>query len=196
MSYVIPCPDCGTLREYKLKKTYLRSLRKKSLCRSCKQIGNRNHMFGKTGVENPNCGQVRVSMRGANNPFFGKFGIEHPKFGIKHKNVPTGEEHWSWNPNKSDDERQMGRVYPEYYSFRKEIFEERNYTCEITGQRGCHLIMHHLKSYAKYPNLRLDKDNVVVIKKELHDRFHEKYGKNNFTEQDFYTFILELTNVT
>lgn len=67
--------------------------------------------------------------------------------------------------------------------------DRRNYTCEISGQVGGKLSIHHLKSYAKYPELRMIKSNVIVIRKDLHEEFHRVYGRHNFTEENFWEFI-------
>ena len=60
--------------------------------------------------------------------------------------------------------------------FFKEILKERNYTCELTKQIGGKLSIHHIQPVWKYPDLRLEKSNVIVIIYLIHKKFHHMYG--------------------
>ncbi len=42
--------------------------------------------------------------------------------------------------------------------------------------------------------MRVDIKNGITITRELHNEFHKKYGKFNFTKQNFMDFITEINN--
>jgi len=42
-----------------------------------------------------------------------------------------------------------------------------NYTCQVTGERGVKLVVHHLYSVATHPQLRWDETNIVVVQKTV-----------------------------
>lgn len=114
-------------------------------------------------------------------------------FGKHIHNWGFGENAPNWNPNMTDDDRTY-RDTPEYKEFIKECLKRDKYICQISGQIGGELEVHHIKSYARYPELRIDISNGIVLSKEIHREFHKKYGKFNFTENDFNNFRMEKLN--
>lgn len=46
-----------------------------------------------------------------------------------------------------------------YKSWRREVFERDDYTCQVCGQRGGDLEADHIKPYAWFPNDRYDVGN-------------------------------------
>jgi hypothetical protein len=71
-------------------------------------------------------------------------------------------------------------------AFKRKVRERDNYTCQVCGEHG--KIVHHLRSFARHPWLRLEPDNAKCMCPECHDEFHKIYGyKNNFPDQ-FYKF--------
>ena len=95
----------------------------------------------------------------------------------------VGEKSPTWNPNKTDEERQDDRKYVGYYQWRKIVFERDNYTCQKCGQRGGKLRAHHKESYCDHKNLRLVVENGVTLCKTCHENFHKKYGAKPNTAQ-------------
>lgn len=81
------------------------------------------------------------------------------------------------------------RLYFEEKLFIKEILQERNFTCELTGQRGGRLSVHHKNGWKDYPEQRFDKSNVVVIQQPIHKLFHNIYGTSNITEAKWEEFV-------
>jgi hypothetical protein len=60
-----------------------------------------------------------------------------------------------------------------YKEFRKLIFKKHNYTCQLCGQIGGYIHLHHIRPKAKYPELLLVKENVTVLCKDCHRLLHK-----------------------
>lgn len=65
----------------------------------------------------------------------------------------------------------------EYRQWRAGVYERDEYTCQICGQVGGKLNAHHIRPFAKYPELRLDLNNGVTLCKRCHDHVHRKRGQ-------------------
>ncbi len=102
----------------------------------------------------------------------------------------SGENHAFWNPNLTDEEREIGRNYPEYTQFVKRVFERDNYTCQCCGKipkRG--LIAHHLNGYNWCIEGRTDDKNAVTLCNNCHSNFHSIYGCGNNTKEQYEEWI-------
>lgn len=97
----------------------------------------------------------------------------------------------SANPKWKHDRTQIKtkRLHFEERQFMKDVLQERDFTCEITGERGGKLSVHHKNGVRDYPHLRFVRTNVVVIKKSIHQTFHNMYGTINITETLWNKFI-------
>lgn len=100
------------------------------------------------------------------------------------------ENHPNWNPNKTDEERENERKYPEYTEFAKKIMARDNYTCQCCGKKATDV--HHLYGYAGFPDFRLDQSKSLALCNICHDSFHAwhmmKYGgkeKGKNTKEQF-----------
>lgn len=81
------------------------------------------------------------------------------------------------NPNwRNGNEKKRLRSSPEYISWRTAVFERDNYTCRGCGERGCYLEAHHIKGFAKYPDLRFLVDNGITYCEECHAK-NDKYKR-------------------
>ena len=100
----------------------------------------------------------------------------------------VGNNHPKFDPDITDEERINKRQYDEYYEFIQEVLKRDDYTCQLSGQRGYDLVVHHLNGYNWYKEGRIDLDNAIVLTKKLHDLFHKIYGKGNNTIEQFDEF--------
>lgn len=64
------------------------------------------------------------------------------------------------------------RRTPEYYRWRKSVYERNNYTCQICGQRGGELNAHHIKLFSKDIEKRIDINNGITLCKKCHKKVH------------------------
>ena len=90
-----------------------------------------------------------------------------------HPIIMRGEDHPNWKGGckykkkfpervpRSPDER-MERI-DFRYKLQKKIFERDNFICQICEQVGGKLQIHHLKSWAKYPELRFEESNCQTL---------------------------------
>ena len=106
----------------------------------------------------------------------------------------TKENHHNWNPNKTDEERISEREYSEYKDFIQSVLRRDNYTCQITGQVGGKLNVHHLNGYNWDKENRTNINNGITLSEEIHKEFHTLYGRGNNTKEQFIDFVNYLHN--
>lgn len=128
--------------------------------------------------------------KGRISPFKGKHHSEQARKKIREKN----KGHISWNKGKKTghipwnkglkgfragekshfwkggiSKHYKIRYYSfEYRQWRKLIFERDNYTCQVCRKVGGYLTAHHIKSFAKYPELRFDINNGITLCEDCH----------------------------
>lgn len=90
------------------------------------------------------------------------------------KKSHKGENHPRWIKDRT--QLKAKRFFKEERDFVKEVLKEKNYICDITKEQDRELSVHHLYGVRDRPELRFDKDNVVVIKRSFHKLFHTIYG--------------------
>ena len=56
--------------------------------------------------------------------------------------------------------------------FRKSIFLRDDFICQSCGKHGGYLHVHHLKEWAKFPELRFSEDNCITLCRECHYKIH------------------------
>ena len=101
-----------------------------------------------------------------------------------------GKDNPNYNPNKTDEEREQGRNYPEYTEFIKKVLKRDNYTCQCCGKKPHGKIeVHHLNSYDWCKQKRTDETNGITLCKSCHKNFHSIYGYGNNTKEQFEEWI-------
>ena len=101
----------------------------------------------------------------------------------------SGENNYNYNPNLTDEEREFGRLIPNYGEFIKKTYKRDNYTCQCCGQKSGKLNAHHLNGYSWDKEHRTTPINGVTLCKKCHTEFHSIYGKGNNTIIQFRDFI-------
>lgn len=76
------------------------------------------------------------------------------------------------------------RKTPQYAEWRTAVFERDGYRCAICGEVGGRLNAHHIKPFARYPDLRLDVDNGITLCEECHKEVHRKKDKDEADRLD------------
>lgn len=108
-----------------------------------------------------------------------------------HRCAVTGKDHYLWNPNLSDKDRELNnnRKYPEYIEWRKEVFNRDSYTCQLCGAKDSGTLnAHHIESYTANPELRTALSNGITLCEECHKNFHHQYGYGNNTKAQLNEF--------
>ena len=104
-------------------------------------------------------------------------------------NAKIGEKNPNYNPNMTDEEREIKRTYNEYYEWRKQVFKRDNYTCQCCGKYGGSLVAHHLNGYNWDKEHRTDELNGITLCENCHNELHLIYGKGNNSIEQFREFL-------
>lgn len=96
----------------------------------------------------------------------------------------SGENSYMWNPDLTDEEREVGRLYPLYIDFIKKVLKRDGYRCKICGSNdNCEV--HHLDGYNWCKDKRTDISNGITLCFNCHKSFHNIYGHGNNTKEQF-----------
>lgn len=89
-----------------------------------------------------------------------------------------GEKCNFWKGGKTSDYKQIKNSI-KYKNWRRAVFERDNYTCQKCGAKngkgvGKTIILHphHIKEFAKYPNLRFETNNGITLCIDCHKKEH------------------------
>ena len=63
-----------------------------------------------------------------------------------------------------------------------------NPVCEVTGKSN-DLVIHHLDSFNLHPEKGADLDNLVRVRSDIHDDFHNEYGYGSNTREQWFEFL-------
>jgi hypothetical protein len=100
----------------------------------------------------------------------------------------SGVNHWNYKGGTTEENQKI-RTSIEIKLFRKCCFERDNFTCQVSGQYGGDLVIHHINNFADFPEKRTEISNGFTMTKELHLDFHKKYGFRNNTREQLEEFI-------
>lgn len=101
-----------------------------------------------------------------------------------------GSNHPRWNPNITQEEREIGRKYLEYYRWIGEVRKRDDNTCWITGIKDYkNTEVHHVDGYNWCKEKRTDVDNGITLLTTIHKEFHDMFGRGNNTKQQFIEFL-------
>lgn len=140
----------------------------------------------KTGKHKPcdNCGDEIYVPRWKQSKFENHYCS--PKCRAIHKaTVLVGENHHAYIKDRSKLAKR--RHSAENTHWRLAVLKRDGYLCQCCYEYG-ETHVHHLKSFARFPELRFDVDNGVTMCEPCHKEFHRVYGIKRFTSDDYYEF--------
>jgi hypothetical protein len=100
-----------------------------------------------------------------------KLGPQSPELRKRHSVSVKGERHYNWQGGKTRAIMVIRRSI-ETRLWREAVFERDNYTCQKCSRRGAYLHAHHIKPFAKYPDLRFDVSNGETLCRSCHRELH------------------------
>lgn len=77
-----------------------------------------------------------------------------------------------------------------YAKAKRNALIRANHHCEITGKSD-NIQVHHIKPVKNFPQLACDENNMIVMDRNLHLKFHLRYGVN-YSLDDWNGFIEEV----
>lgn len=88
----------------------------------------------------------------------------------------VGELHHSYDNTITEKQREKNRNNAKYIKFIKSIHARDRGVCQICGAIGVDLDVHHLYSFAHYPEYSMNPDYAILMCKKDHTRFHAWNG--------------------
>lgn len=109
--------------------------------------------------------------------------------------TPKGENHYLWNPDLTDEDREIAASRSTLYEFKKWrllVFRRDDFTCQCCGyNKGGSIQAHHIYSYRSYPELALDVDNGVTLCEPCHLAFHRQHGFGSNNRSQYLEFLAD-----
>jgi len=70
------------------------------------------------------------------------------------------------------------RASEDYRHWRLSVYFRDNFTCQNCGKKE-KINAHHVKSFSKYPELRIDINNGITLCESCHKKWHREHGRGN-----------------
>lgn len=102
------------------------------------------------------------------------------------KKGALGERNGSWKKDRSKIVKR--RITDVEQRFFKSVIEKKCFRCELTGNTGIKLSVHHIKPVMTHPELEFDIGNCIVIDRRIHSLFHSLYTTRS-CEVDWIEFV-------
>jgi 5-methylcytosine-specific restriction endonuclease McrA len=83
-----------------------------------------------------------------------------------------------WRGGIAEKEKLIRKQY-EYKNWRRLVFVRDEFTCQDCGQRNIYIEAHHIKSFAKFPELRFVINNGITYCKNCHRTKHRSLNVAN-----------------
>lgn len=178
------CSDFKILSEFSIDRSRFDG--KVSKCKNCVMVKERIDLKGRVSNfkgkhhSEKTKRKLRDIAMGRKSPMHGRKHTKESRKKMsdtKRETYPRGEKSVNWKGGSSE-RRKNDRRKPEYKDWRIAVFERDGYTCKICGDsKGGNLNAHHIKSYSKFPELRLDISNGVTVCKNCHNEIHSRKQK-------------------
>ena len=80
-----------------------------------------------------------------------------------------GNNHPNWvDGGKHEDYLNHLRKTPEWKSWREQVFQRDDYTCQLCGEKGIELHPHHIKQKCDFPDLIFEVANGITLCRDCH----------------------------
>lgn len=100
----------------------------------------------------------------------------------------SGVNHWNWKGGITPENTKV-RESNHSRKWKKYCMKRDNWTCQKNGIRGGELVVHHIKNFSEFPELRFDVDNGITLSVGAHIEFHKIYGRTNNNLEQLEEFI-------
>lgn len=86
--------------------------------------------------------------------------------------IATGERSTQWQGGITKEHFKI-RNHEAYKIWRRLVLKRDKYTCQDCGKKVRELHVHHIKSFSKYPDLRLEVSNGKALCFDCHAKYHK-----------------------
>jgi hypothetical protein len=196
----VECPECGDMRTVCYKSIYKAG---HTICVKC--VNKRNAKPIKTGTKygrlvvikesktgysicKCSCGKTKeiwnTNLRNGHTNSCGCLKTES----FNNVDRVSEESHgmWKGGVTRGREKHMSQKVYKDW---RRLVYERDNYTCQKCGNQSRRLNAHHLEGYFNCKGKQTDVNNGVTLCYDCHMEFHKKYGKKEFSSDNYYEFI-------
>ena len=102
-----------------------------------------------------------------------------------------GEKNHNWKGGISSYNDKL-RQSVEVKRWKKECKKRDNNVCQKYFIVNTKLVVHHINSFANFPELRTELSNGITFSEKAHKEFHRKYGYKNSTKEQLNKFLLRV----